>query len=134
MHLKSLAAAIAFSLIAGSASAQLPSTTVVKPGRHIDPVWNGVLIGAGTGAVGAWIFTRANCGPRGYDDECSVNVGIVATPVFVASGMLVGGIIDRLINKTLPAGATSRTSISPLTTSKSGRKDTGVALKVKIQF
>lgn len=134
MHLKSLAPALAFTMIASSAYAQQSSTTVVKPGKQIDSVWNGVLIGAGAGAVGAWIFTRANCGPRGYDDECSAIAAVAGTAIFVPGGMLVGGVVDRLINKTLPAGATSRTSIGPTFGKRDGRKDAGLALKVKIQF
>jgi hypothetical protein len=133
MNFKSGVAALALTAIASSAFAQQPAT-IVKPAKHIDPVWNGVLIGAGAGAVGAWVFTRANCGPPGYDDECTAIAAVAGTSIFVPGGMLVGGIIDRLINKTLPPGATSRTSVVPTLSGKSGKKIAGVALKMKISF
>jgi hypothetical protein len=133
MKLKSFAAALALSAVASSADAQSPTTTA-KPEKHIDSLWNGALIGAGVGAVGAWIFTRANCGPRGFDDECSLIAGPIGTAIFVPAGAIGGAIIDRLINKTLPPGAKAHTSIAPLLSQQGGRKKAGVALKVKIKF
>lgn len=137
MSFKSASAAVLLCVLASPAFAQQldmqpasQAATAAAPGKHIDPVWNGVLIGAGAGAVGAWIFTRANCGPRGYDDECTAIAAVAGTAIFVPGGMLVGGIIDRLINKTLPAGVTSRTAIAPMVS----RRNPGVALKMKISF
>jgi hypothetical protein len=141
MNVKSVIAAMALCAVASSAFAQQPApqaaqpaATTVAPGKHIDSLWNGALIGAGVGVAGAWIFTRANCGPRGYDDECSAIAGPVGTLIFVPAGALSGAIIDRLINKTLPVGATSRTSLGPTLSQKNGKKNLGVALNMKISF
>ena len=134
MRLKSVIAALVLCVCANSAFAQQPSTTIVKPAKQIDSVWNGVLIGAGAGAVGAWIFTRANCGPRGYDDECAAIAGLVGVATFIPGGMLVGGVVDRLINKTLPPGATARTTLAPVLSQSGGKKNVGMAFKLKIRF
>jgi hypothetical protein len=140
MNFRSVIVALALCAIASSAFAQqpapqtAPAATTVAPGKHIDSLWNGALIGAGVGAVGAWIFTRANCGPRGYDEECTAIAGPVGTLIFVPAGALSGAIIDRLINKTLPVGATSRTALGPTLSQKNGRKNLGVALNMKISF
>lgn len=134
MKLKSVIAAWLLCFIASAATAQTPATTALKPAKHIDSVWNGALIGAGVGAIGAWIFTRANCGPRGYDDECSVIAGPVGTAIFVPAGAISGAIIDRLINKTLPPGAKAHTSIAPVLSQQGGRKKPGVMFKLRIGF
>jgi hypothetical protein len=141
VNFKSFIAAMGICAVASPAFAQQgsgqpvqPAATTVAPGKHIDSLWNGALIGAGVGAVGAWVFTRANCGPRGYDEECTAIAGPLGTILFVPAGAVGGAIIDRLINKTLPAGATSRTAIAPLLSNKNGKKDLGVALRMKIRF
>jgi len=134
MHAKTFVIATLLCALAVPALAQQPSTSTTKPVKVIDPVWNGVLIGAGAGAVGAWIFTRVECGPRGYDNECSAIATIAGTAVFVPAGMLAGGIIDRLINKTVPPGAHSHAAITPFMTSKGGRKSPGLAVKLNFRF
>lgn len=134
MNIKSVVAALALCAVATSAHAQQSGSTIVKPAKHIDSLWNGALLGAGVGAIGAWIFTRANCGPRGYDDECAYIAGPLGVAIFVPAGALSGALIDRLINKTLPAGVTSRTSIAPTLSQRHGRKNVGVALKMRIKF
>lgn len=134
MNLKTAVAAVALCAFASSAYAQQPATTTLKPAKQIDSVWNGVLIGAGAGAVGAWIFTRVNCGPAGYDNECSAIAALAGTALFVPAGMLTGGIIDRLINKTLPPGADAHAAISPFVSRKNGIRDAGAALTLKIRF
>lgn len=134
MRFKSFAAALILVLSAGPAFAQQPPTTIVKPGKHIDSLWNGALIGAGVGAVGAWIFTRANCGPAGYDDECTYIAAPVGVVIFVPAGAIGGAIIDRLINMTLPVGAKSHTSIAPILSRQGGRTKSGVMLNLKIGF
>lgn len=67
-----------------------------------DSVWNGALIGAGLGAVGAWAFTRYNCGPAGYDDECTYIAAPVGAVTFVPGGAILGAVVDWFIQK--PAG------------------------------
>jgi hypothetical protein len=121
-------------VLAGPVFAQEAPQAVLKPAKQIDPVWNGVLIGAGAGVVTTWIFTRANCGPAGYDSECSAIATLGGLAIFVPSGMLAGGIIDRLINKTLPPGTSARASVSPLLAQRGTRRNAGVALNLKIRF
>jgi hypothetical protein len=77
--------------------------------KQIDSVWNGAVIGAGIGAVTGYVWGREMCG--GDDDEClirSVPVGLV---IFTPAGALTGALIDRLINKMVPA-AQSTTSVA----------------------
>src|SRR5687768_16623083 len=40
--------------------------------RRTDSIWNGLLIGLGAGLVASEVWRRSECGPRGYDNECSV--------------------------------------------------------------
>jgi hypothetical protein len=133
MRFRTTAALLMMLMFARSAYAEQPQTTV-KPEKHIDSLWNGALIGAGVGAASAWVFTRANCGPRGYDNECSAIAGLASTIVFVPAGTIAGAIIDRLINKTLPPGAAAHTAVGPMLSSKNGRPNAGVALRLKIGF
>ena len=134
MRLRSVVAALLISALASPVFAQGASATVVKPGKQIDSVWNGVLIGAGAGAVATWIFTRANCGPTGHDVECTAVAALGGAAVFIPSGALIGGIVDRLINKTLPPAASAHTSIAPILSKRDGRRNAGIALNLKIRF
>jgi hypothetical protein len=132
-----LAAAITLAVLTALSTPSFAQSTAIppaKPGKQIDSLWNGALIGAGVGAATAWIFTRANCGPRGYDNECSAIAGIAGTIVFVPSGAIAGAIIDRLINKTLPPGTTAHTTIAPLVADSGGRRRMGVAFNLKLKF
>jgi hypothetical protein len=54
--------------------------------------------------------------------------------LFVPSGALIGGIVDRLINKTLPPAASAHTSIAPMLSKRDGHSNAGIALHVKIRF
>ena len=134
MNLKTVAGAALISLAATAAYAQQPAAGNLKPVKQIDSVWNGVLIGAGAGAVATWIFTRANCGPAGHDVECTAVAALGGAAVFIPSGALIGGIVDRLINKTLPPAASAHTSIAPILSKRDGRRNAGVALNLKIRF
>lgn len=133
MNFKTIAAALVICTSAGAAYAQQPATTA-KPSKQIDSVWNGALIGAGAGVVGTWIFTRVNCGPRGYDNECSAIAELGGLALFVPSGAIAGAIIDRLINKTLPAGANAHTEITHTWSQQGGRWKTGVAFRLNLRF
>jgi hypothetical protein len=133
MRFSTISALLMMLMFASAASAAQPQTTL-KPEKHIDSLWNGALIGAGVGAASAWVFTRANCGPRGYDNECSAIAGLVGTAIFVPGGAIAGAIIDRLINKTLPPGAAAHTSVGPMLSSKNGRSNAGIAVRLKIGF
>ena len=65
------------SILRGMTSAALVLTFAASPalaqqvqkpaGRSRDSVVNGALIGAAAGIAGAFVFTRINCGPLGYD-------------------------------------------------------------------
>jgi hypothetical protein len=134
MRFKSITAALVLCLFATPALARQAPATTVKPGKQIDSIWNGALIGAAAGIVPAWIFTRANCGPRGYDDECSAIAGPVGVLIFVPAGAVTGAVIDRLINKTLPPGTKAHAAISPVLAQRGARRSAGVALSLKIRF
>jgi len=134
MRSRLVAAALLMCALASPAFAQGAPQTVLKPAKQIDSVWNGVLIGGGAGLVTTWIFTRANCGPAGYDSECSAIASLAGLAIFVPGGMLAGGIIDRLINKTLPPGANAHAAVGPVLSQRDGRKGAGVAFKLRIRF
>jgi hypothetical protein len=133
MNFRSAVFALVLCLAASSANAQ-QTAAAVKPVKQIDSVWNGAVIGAGAGVAGAWIFTRVNCGPRGYDKECSAIAAPLGFVLFVPGGAIAGAIIDRLINKTLPAGANAHAVIAPIVAVKDGRKSTGLAMKMTFRF
>lgn len=121
--------------IASSAFAQTATpTTVVKPEKHIDSLWNGALIGLGAGAVAAWAFTRGNCGPPGYDKECTVYASLAGTAIFLPAGTIAGAIIDRLINKPLPPSAKAHASVAPMLSRRDGRVAAGAMVRLKITF
>ena len=70
-----------------------------RPDRPRDSVLNGALIGAAAGVAGAFVFTRINCGPPGYDSECQAIAGPVGVLIMVPAGMVIGALIDRSIGK-----------------------------------
>jgi hypothetical protein len=67
---------------------------------HRDSLLNGALIGLGAGAASAWSFVRWQCGPAGFDKECSA----IATAVgvaFVPIGAGLGALVDFLARRTV---------------------------------
>jgi hypothetical protein len=126
-----IAALLAVALPVGAAAQQV----VYQPPQR-DSVWNGALIGAGLGAVGAWAFTRYNCGPAGYDDECTYIAAPVGAVTFVPGGAIVGAVIDWLIQK--PAGPRPSRSwhLTPAvgTTKAKGRRGAVVMLSGTIDL
>jgi hypothetical protein len=76
--------------------------------RKPDGLENGLLIGLAAGIAANYVFVRANCGPPGYDPECSANVGKVGVPVFVPIGVAVGMLVDKAITRTLYRAARKR--------------------------
>lgn len=102
----------------------------VRTIKRTDSVWNGLLIGLGAGIVGAELFVRYNCGPRGYDDECAAIATLAGWATFVPGGAAVGALIDRFTGNTLlyragPGGST--TAIAPI----AGRGRGGVAMSLR---
>jgi hypothetical protein len=59
-----------------------------------DPLWNGVLIGAGAGAAGGYIWARNMCGSN--DKECSYRAMPVGILAGAGIGAAVGAIFDAL--------------------------------------
>jgi hypothetical protein len=91
--------------------------------NRTDSVWNGLLIGLGAGIVGAELFVRNVCGPRGYDDECSAIATGVGVVTFIPGGLVVGGLIDKftgndLLYRAMPRRA--RMTIAPAVGPRSG--------------
>jgi hypothetical protein len=66
-----------------------------------DSLANGIMLGVVAGAAAGYGWVRAECGPPGYDDECSANAGIVLIPITVGIGAGVGARVDHVIHKTL---------------------------------
>ena len=67
-------------------------------GGKRDKLWNGMLIGAGIGAVaGMVVAPRALCG--GHDTECAVIVrAAIGLPV-IAGGIGIGALVDGLTHR-----------------------------------
>jgi hypothetical protein len=99
--------------------------------NRTDSVWNCLLIGLGAGIVGAELFVRQVCGPRGYDDECAAIATGVGVVTFVPGGLVIGGLIDRFTGNDLLYRASPRRStivVAPVVGPRRG----GVA--VSLQF
>jgi hypothetical protein len=63
-----------------------------------DPLWNGMLIGAGVGAAAGMLFApQALCGA--HDTECSVIVRAVIGIPALAGGIGIGALVDGLSNR-----------------------------------
>jgi hypothetical protein len=56
-----------------------------------DSVWNGILIGAGVGAVGGYIWARHECG---NDGECAA----ITNPVGILAGAGIGAAIGAILD------------------------------------
>ncbi len=67
---------------------------------HRDSLLNGTLIGLGAGAASAVGFVRWQCGPPGYDKECSAIATLVSV-AFVPAGAGLGALVDFLMRKTV---------------------------------
>lgn len=68
-----------------------PSARITSGQR--DSIWNGLLIGAGIGATGGYIWARNECG---NDSECAAITNPVGILVGGAIGAAVGAILDAL--------------------------------------
>jgi hypothetical protein len=83
--------------------------------RRTDSIWNGLLIGLGAGVVASEVWRRSECGPRGYDSECSAIVTAVGWVTMVPAGAVTGALIDkftgnRLVYRSRGSGMTLRLS------------------------
>ena len=65
--------------------------------RRADSIWNGLLIGLGVGVVASEVWRHSECGPRGYDTECSAIVSGVGVLTMVPAGAVAGAFIDKFI-------------------------------------
>ena len=81
-------------------SAPVPASTALRQSTQNarvtsgqrDSIWNGLLIGAGIGAVGGYVWARNECGSN--DAECSAITNPVGILVGAGIGAAVGGILD----------------------------------------
>jgi hypothetical protein len=64
---------------------------VIKPGRR-DSIWNGLLIGAGIGATGGYVWARHECGSN--DTECAA----ITNPVGILGGAGIGAAIGAILD------------------------------------
>ena len=69
------------------------SQATVKSGKR-DSVWEGLLIGAGIGAAGGYVWGRSICGPN--DSECFAIAGTVGVLGGIGIGATIGAIVDAL--------------------------------------
>ena len=75
----------------------LPALTRVEQSaqdRRRDSVWNGLLIGAGIGAGGGYIWARNICGTT--DDECFAIAGPAGILSGIGIGAAIGAVADAL--------------------------------------
>ena len=56
-----------------------------------DSVWNGLLIGAGIGATGGYIWARHECG---NDQECAA----ITNPVGILAGAGIGAAVGAILD------------------------------------
>jgi hypothetical protein len=66
-----------------------------------DTLLEGMLIGLGVGIGVGYALVRKNCGPPGYDDECTAIANRVFYPISIAGGIAIGALVDKAIRKTL---------------------------------
>ena len=64
------------------------------PKERRDSVWNGVLIGAGIGGGGGYIWARNICGSN--DDECFAIAGPAGMITGIGIGAAIGAVADLL--------------------------------------
>ena len=98
--------------------------------RRTDSIWNGLLIGLGTGIVASEVWRHSACGPRGFDDECSVIVSAVGLVTMVPAGAVAGALIDKFTGNRLVYRASGRATtlrVSPVV----GRAQAGVAVSLR---
>jgi hypothetical protein len=87
-----------------------------------DPLWNGMLIGAGVGAAAGMLFApQALCGS--HDTECSVIVRTVIGIPALAGGIGIGALVDGLSSRDAAVPVRDGRSVTP--------KLSGVQMTVK---
>jgi hypothetical protein len=113
----------------GTVERELFPRDLVRSINRTDSLWNGLLIGLGTGIVGAELFVRGACGRRGYDDECAAIATGVAVVTFIPGGTIVGALIDKFTGDELIYRAPPRSSltIAPVVARRAG----GIALSLR---
>jgi hypothetical protein len=113
----------------GTVEHEVFTSSLIRSINHTDSVWNGLLIGLGAGIVGAELFVRGACGPRGSDDECAAIATGVGVVTFVPGGTIIGALIDKFTGNELiyraPHG--SALSLAPMVTRGAG----GVSLTLR---
>ncbi len=93
-----------------------------------DPLWNGILIGAGAGALyGMVIAPPQFCGHN--DPECAAIVRVVIGLPSIGAGAGIGALVDYFIGRQHPASAatTHRLRLIPI----AGRGVRGVQARVR---
>ncbi len=94
---------------------------------HRDSLLNGTLIGLGAGAASAVGFVRWQCGPPGFDKECSAIATLVGV-AFVPAGAGLGALVDFLVRKTVYRQAGDMTmEVAPMVSN--GRRGVNVRLR-----
>jgi hypothetical protein len=106
----------------GTVEREVFPSNLIRSINHTDSVWNGLLIGLGAGIVGAELFVRGACGPRGSDDECAAIATAVGVVTFVPGGTIIGALIDKFTGDTLIYRAPQRSvmSVTPVVTRSAG--------------
>jgi hypothetical protein len=78
--------------IATSVRRETSVASATPPQRgNRDSVWNGILIGAGIGAAGGYIWARHECG---NDAECAA----ITNPVGILAGLGIGAAIGAVLD------------------------------------
>jgi hypothetical protein len=98
--------------------------------RRTDSIWNGLLIGLGAGIAASEVWRYSECGPRGFDDECSVIVSAVGLVTMVPGGAVAGALIDKFTGNRLvyrASGSATTLRVSPVV----GRAQASVAVSLR---
>lgn len=112
------------SALAGAAAGGVAGNLLSRPRRSrpgdpsiADPSWEGMAIGAASGAVvGLWYIPKANC-KTDINPECPGRLRIGAGIPIIAGGAALGAWIDRLFTDGSPSpavGPVPRTTLLPL--------------------
>jgi hypothetical protein len=77
------------------------TTRTISTIREKDSLLNGLLIGLGSGLVGAEVWIYRMCGPPGYDPECRSIATAIGWAAFGGGGAVIGTLIDKFTMKVI---------------------------------
>jgi hypothetical protein len=115
-QMKILTMGLAGAAAGGVAGGRLSRRSAVPPesGANRDALWNGMLIGAASGAgVGMWWVPKTHCNVE-FNPECPARLRLVVGVPAVATGAAIGALIDRAVAPRRASAGGTTTLISPV--------------------